>query len=788
MANLFTSDHQQEKSENLSKEIKCAITELKEAFPEQNIEALNWNNSSIAISLDVSVNIPSRGTINGIDIHEREPIFLLLDRQNYPHSVPSVYYNRKDFPATQLPHLNPTFDGIPASFCLHRGSTDNWFAEHTIVDLVERTSNWLSDASRGHLIREEDGFEPTRINYGFIYSIFDPVVFSNIVEEAWRKSQGKSGFAFLWYKFSKKPSKIASIRVDSYAIQLIQSIGAGSLRKSIEVSNKINCLSKDLNRIDGRLFGILVWPPRKQICNKFFAQLPQNTLELKKWANGLGVQLEDAFQQYSSNDLNISGVIPVSIVIPRPQSLIGKQSHLEPISFIVMTGAGNCTNAELWRESIKVEAISHRDPLTLKLARYISSRQDNFYQNQLLFLGCGAIGSKLIFHLARSGQGKMTLVDHDIMSPHNLVRHALMGNCIAQNKADAIKNILIEMYEDDPDIEIDTMKESALNIFLGTNREILDKYNLIIDSTASPIILNLLQGAILPKTLSCCRCEIADDGRIGLMSIEGNKRNPRLDDLQVAIFDSAITKREISSWLRSNKKKSEDELGSYLSEINIGISCSSDTMKLSDDIVSLHTSYFSIGIKNIEKEMNKRNGQIQISFCTENHNDKHSGDSSFEAALFQFKVLPVDIVQSENDQYWQIRLKNGIKEQLHDEFRRAMPNETGGLLIGRINQKAKIIYVTSFLKAPQDSTSSPCAFKMGIDDIPEEINRINELTGGMLGYVGEWHTHPNGEPELSFVDENTKRLIKKYLDIIHIPTHIMIVTKKGLHPHIFSSR
>ena len=92
----------------------------------------------------------------------------------------------------------------------------------------------------------------------------------------------------------------------------------------------------------------------------------------------------------------------------------------------------------------EVEAISHRDPLTLKLARYISSRQDNFYQNQLLFLGCGAIGSKLIFHLARSGQGKMTLVDHDIMSPHNLVRHALMGNSIAQNKADAIKNILIE--------------------------------------------------------------------------------------------------------------------------------------------------------------------------------------------------------------------------------------------------------------------------------------------------------------------------------------------------------
>ena len=222
MDDFFTSGYPYEKSENLSKEIKGAINELKQAFPEQNIDALNWDSSLIAIPLEVPVNLPSRGAVDDIDIRRNEPIFLLLDRQNYPYRTPGVCYNRKNFPAAQLPHLNPTVIGFPASFCLHRGSMDDWFAEHTITDLVNRTINWLSDAAKGHLIRREDGFEPTRINLGCIYSVFDPAIYWDLIEKNWQKSQGRSGLAFLWIKCLKTKSTIASIEFDSVSIQLIQ--------------------------------------------------------------------------------------------------------------------------------------------------------------------------------------------------------------------------------------------------------------------------------------------------------------------------------------------------------------------------------------------------------------------------------------------------------------------------------------------------------------------------------------------------------------------------------------
>ncbi len=70
----------------------------------------------------------------------------------------------------------------------------------------------------------------------------------------------------------------------------------------------------------------------------------------------------------------------------------------------------------------------------------------------------------------------------------------------------------------------------------------------------------MLRDAVLPKTISCCRCEIADEGRLGIMSREGYKRNPRLDDLQVAIFDMAISKKEYQAGFNQTGKKVKKNL------------------------------------------------------------------------------------------------------------------------------------------------------------------------------------------------------------------------------------
>jgi hypothetical protein len=784
VTNLYTSGKEPEKIENLSEEIRSAIDELKRAFPEQNIEALHWNDNYIVVPIEIEIDLPTRGTVNGIDIREQEPIYLLIDRQNYPHKAPSVWHNRKDFPASRLPHLNPTRSGNAASLCLHRGSIDNWFAEHTIIELITRAKGWLSDAARDRLILKEDGFEPTRLNDEIInYSIFEPKTIWDFVKMQWRQNNDKQGFAFLWHELINNPHKEPLIGKNAYAIRLICPIN-DDVSKPLELSQKINSYYTEDNKLNRMLFGILAWPNRASICKKFFANLPGNLADLQKWTEDLNIPLKEAIHRYSMGNLHLLGGVPVTLVVPRPQKLIGMQCELELINFLVVACGDHWPKDGIWNPDTNVESMGQRVPLTLRKARDISSKPVAQDLGQLLIFGCGAVGSKLILHLARSGQGNMTLVDFDNLSPHNLVRNALLDESLGMNKAEAMKNVISGIFYEDKEVKIDVIKESALNILIGKEKYILNQHRWIIDTTASPMILNALCNAVIPKTISCCRCEIADMGRLGILGIEGPNRNPRLDDLQVAIFDMAIKNQAVSNWLKSNRKEREEEIGSRLSDIYIGISCSSETMRLSDEVVSLHAAYFSSGFRKVAGDKRGRSGGlIQISWHDENG---FKGNTENSVGLSQqFDVPSVTVINAKNDPNWQVRLKHGIEQNLHISLRRAKPNETGGLLVGRINSKRKIIYVTDFLPAPPDSISFPYAFVMGVQDIPKKIFDIEDLTGGMLTYVGEWHTHPASGTQLSPTDKDAIIKIKRHLDSILRPTHVMVVTRNGLHPYIF---
>ena len=217
-----------------------------------------------------------------------------------------------------------------------------------------------------------------------------------------------------------------------------------------------------------------------------------------------------------------------------------------------------------------------------------------------------------------------------------------------------------------------------------------------------------------------------------------------------------------------------------LEEINIGISCSSETMRLPDEIACLHSAAFAAGFRRFAIEGGTGSGRLQI--------NQNNETGNLITLMQQFDVPPMTILTARNDTTWQVRLRYGLKEKLQTLLRQTRPNETGGLLIGIVNFKRRIIYVTQILPAPRDSVSSPYAFVRGVQDIPEEVLIIQELTGGLLGYVGEWHTHHPGGPELSEIDEKTVDKIKANLDNIPLPTHVMIVTPRGLYPHIFSPK
>jgi len=447
--------------------------------------------------------------------------------------------------------------------------------------------------------------------------------------------------------------------------------------------------------------------------------------------------ISECLKNYIEEGLHLFKGIPITVVINRPQKLIGSKFNIELLNFIICTPDESIHEDNSIDESAPVFILGHREPLTLQRAREVSSfpKENDF--GKLLFIGCGAVGSKMILHLARSGQAKMTLIDNDNISPHNLVRHGLLSNSIGKNKADALCDSIKEIFYRQKEVEIDLVKESVFSLFSATNKIELKDHSWLIDATASPVVLNFLIASKLPSSLNCCRCEIAYGGKLGFLSIEGSKRNPRFDDLQMLLFDKAIDEDYISDWLQSIDEEPEGSVGSVLEDIQIGIGCSSETMKLADEIVAIHAATLTSGLRYyVNEDERRKSGKIQINnFLYHDH---------LSYSINHYDIEPLTILRAKVSSKWQVRISHISKITMIEELNTNKPNETGGILIGNVNHKRNVIYITRVIRAPEDSKKRPYAFERGIKDLPEEVKRIQDRTGGLLGYAGEWHTHPNG--------------------------------------------
>lgn len=785
-SNIFSTGLKPIKENKLNKNILSAVKELKRIFSDQRIQVLEWNNHYVAIPLQIRINLPTRGTINGIDIKEVEPIILLLNKDQYPLQAPFVYSNRMDFPKSKLPHLNPRSKESPANFCLYRGNLNDWFIEHSLKELIDKTKSWLEDAASDNLVREYDRFEVTRIDEKYGYNVFEPKEFIEIIEKHWSQYKKGRGHAYLNYKLlngSNDPligNNKYSISFDDLAYEeIIDKILKFALNLNQNLTECAENISTQalISQYRFQLFGILAWSSSDVIKDEYFTNFPQNLDELLDFASSLNIDLYEALNQFFLKNLNVSQEIPITIAINRPQILINCDFNIEFLTFLLKLPNTEVRDLDTARKNNCVEILGQINPLNVNKARKMSGNPINFDCGNLLFLGCGALGSKIILHLAKNGFVNSSIIDNDTVYPHNIIRYGLLHESLGWNKAKAmdyaIKGIF---YADNKSVHSEAIPDDIISFFYHHNQLTFKKYDWIVDTTASPVVFHLLATTNLPDSLHVCRCEIANSGNIGIMYVEGKMRRPRLDDLQALIFDMAIDYPEISKWLRLNREDRESKIGSRLQEINLGISCSSETMLLSDEIVSLHSASFTAGFKKITKIGAIEEGFIQLSFYDE------SKDVPFYFKLI--KIQPTFSLKCRNNPEWEVRIRSGIDNELKELLEISKPNETGGILVGLINNNRKIIYITRILKAPSDSVTAPYAFSRGINDVPENIKKIQESTGAMIGYIGEWHTHPEGHPNLSTMDMLTVQKIKHNLDKVPMPTFTMIVTEKGLYSYI----
>ena len=96
----------------------------------------------------------------------------------------------------------------------------------------------------------------------------------------------------------------------------------------------------------------------------------------------------------------------------------------------------------------------------------------------------------------------------------------------------------------------------------------------------------------------------------------------------------------------------------------------------------------------------------------------------------------------------ELRILDLVFGRMHDEARR-YPIETGGLIVGPDS-----FTITDLLASGESARRSAGSYELDIEHLQPQLDRA--MARG-LQFLGVWHVHPEGVPELSHVDRQAAR-------------------------------
>jgi hypothetical protein len=338
--------------------------------------------------------------------------------------------------------------------------------------------------------------------------------------------------------------------------------------------------------------------------------------------------------------------------------------------------------------------------------------------------------------LARNGNDNFLCIDNDCFLPHNNARHALLFFDYLL-KADSLSSAIRSIGNATAIAE----NKSAFNVDYSTSM-------MIIDTTASLSVRNfLLANKMLPPIISA---GLYNSGKFGLLFIERGDKSCKLLHEWASLYQQTIKNKNLHYILFKTE----------LENINIGQSCSDQTMVASDAQISLMASAMSIKIQEI----------ISNNFNTEAEIDLYSYR---EHGLNIKKINIPNFLELPSLNGWDLYISSEISDLMLRYLVSKRPKETGGVLLGTVFDYAKTVVITSLLLAPSDSIEKRDIFVLGTHDLYKEIQNIESKTSGKVTYLGTWHTHPLGG-NVSSIDKKTfEKLLK---DRNYEPTACLIRT------------
>ena len=357
-----------------------------------------------------------------------------------------------------------------------------------------------------------------------------------------------------------------------------------------------------------------------------------------------------------------------------------------------------------------------REVFSKALARRSNGLSHTGSDLRVTAIGAGALGSPVLTNLTRAGYGRLTIVDEDVLLPHNLARHALAARYVGWYKAEALASDLTEMMPDEPPVR----PIVADVLYPGGKASELEAAchdaDLILDMAASiPVSRHLVHD--VSSDARRVSLFLNPSGKALTLLAEDAAREIRLDSLEMQFYRAIARDPGLSSLLDQPDRD------------RIGQTCRDISAEIAQEDVAMHGG---MGSRSVRQLSECDSARIRTWLADEYDN--------YRLVMDIEPAAPIQRTKGE----WTVVWDTELLDKLARMRQCRLPNETGGVLLGSCDRSRKILYVVDALPSPQDSEERKTSYIRGTAGLSEEVERIVHVTGSNLAYVGEWHSHPEG--------------------------------------------
>ncbi len=624
-----------------------------------------------------------------------EPITIIFP---YSGGQPRVFALREDFPYTA--HRNWGAADTPRSLCIDDRPWAEAKLTTTSADLVRRTQHWLAKAARGEL--HDPALPPEPLFFGSgLAMVIPPDSLSgavNTVELVGIMRPDNNRLILTYHANRVQPAfanllpafMVLGFRAEPQTVDRMRD----APRTLAELADELRACGVDLmQELEARLKG---WAGVDGVNVRHLACRLAVVVSFPVIASD-GKTNDDLFAFFSVDSVGDVGVA-LGILT---KNLPPKPGYVRQIPAGASTGGA----------SSHVEPAQVHLAFTRELAATVAGAE-NSDKRAVVMVGAGSIGSHIAVDLAREGKFSWSVVDDDYILPHNIARHALYPNDVGASKATALARQLSELF-DEP------CQALVCNVLYPSDKaqelaHELNKADVIIDTSASVAVSRHLSDLadVRARRLSAF---FNPTGTAVVLLAEGADRAISLRDLE-AQYHRAM--------------QGDSRLAGHLDSTHQGVRYSGSCRALTNKISATKAALLSaLAARGFGDALNSDDASARIWQLQD--------DGSVD--LFDIPVAPVHQVQFGD---WSVTYDDRLLEMLSRMRRDRLPNETGGVLLGVVDNSRKSIHVVLAFPQPEDSKGTPGEFVRGVVALREIVDAAVTRSMHQLRYIGEWHSHP----------------------------------------------